>query len=347
MKRSAKMKRKILCLAICVACILTAFASCGKNADCDAHVDADKNSACDNCGIPVFTVVEKVPAEEELVDMVVSAIPENVKVSDVFVIKGETNEVIPVNVTTDENVNKNTISSISGSDYLLVRYTEQTAGVDTEEDDTDDTFKRTTRIINPYTGADVLPAFVVSYDNDDVQSRLDSIAYSIVNGAMICATTTTWQLREGYSNEYDKVDSVAYYALNGTKIADEKDAVRDEDGYYDFEFDLVGVTEDILYVGKTCGGGIQSMEHHPRLTGDYLRRRGLTRTGRAVKYHIGNTTGLYHFTYHALLTEKVSLTHYIVKATGAQCLGQPYVLHFSSLKVFLFTSPKKAYLPTR
>ena len=78
------MKRKIICLAICVACLVSMLASCGSNPNvCTTHVDADKNSVCDTCSMPVVTIVEKVPTEEAIVDMIVAAIP-GATLGDVF-----------------------------------------------------------------------------------------------------------------------------------------------------------------------------------------------------------------------------------------------------------------------
>ena len=75
------MKSKILCLAICLFCIVAALVSCGDK--CEAHVDADKNTLCDNCKVPVVTITEEV--KTETVEMIVSAIPEGATLADVLV----------------------------------------------------------------------------------------------------------------------------------------------------------------------------------------------------------------------------------------------------------------------
>ena len=99
------MKRKIICLFLVIACLTTLLVSCKNDDVCEGHVDADKNTACDLCGVPVITLIEKVPTEPNVVDMVVSAIPENATFAN-FANLAPEKELIPtgVTVTTDEYI---------------------------------------------------------------------------------------------------------------------------------------------------------------------------------------------------------------------------------------------------
>ena len=89
------MKCKIISLIICVACLISVLASCsnGKVEVCETCVDADRNAACDVCGTTVVTVVEKVPTEEQAVDMVVSAIPNTATLGDVIALTVSENAI--------------------------------------------------------------------------------------------------------------------------------------------------------------------------------------------------------------------------------------------------------------
>lgn len=106
------MKTKLLALIIAILCFVTAFAACEKK--CEAHVDENKDAACDNCGAEmaakndeetepkddcahadtdankkcdvcgkaIVSIIEQIPAETEpVVDMIVNKAPADADIS--------------------------------------------------------------------------------------------------------------------------------------------------------------------------------------------------------------------------------------------------------------------------
>ena len=115
------MKRKIFALIGCAACLVSVLTACSGAGSCATCRDLDKNSKCDVCGIPVVTIVENVPKEEEVKEMVVNPIPDNVKLSDVLNLTA-IKEVIPTGAATIDYLD-NAHAEVF-ADYILIDYTE-------------------------------------------------------------------------------------------------------------------------------------------------------------------------------------------------------------------------------
>lgn len=242
------MKRKIISLAICVACLLTVLASCGSNAACEAHTDADKNSVCDACGIPVVTIIEKVPTEEEIVEMIVAAIPEGATLGDVYNVTADVDAPIG-ELVANENLN------VSGSDryvayvydtvtdegeYTKENWPAEDAWTDTENEWTADGYLKDNKYKRTYAVYDLLEnKNVISYTTKEytykwlnLGSAIDRAEVELVDNFFFKATTTVYTAEGEEGNKHWVSDSTdAYYFLNGTKFVDEADVEEDDDFY--------------------------------------------------------------------------------------------------------------------
>ncbi|MBR2929777.1 MAG: hypothetical protein IKC32_00975 [Clostridia bacterium] len=132
------MKSKIICLLICIASVISLLASCGTPA-CEAHADEDKNRACDNCGIPVYTVVERVPTDEAAVEMVVTPIPTDKKLGDLYKTDYEENPKVGDFTLIEDFTLGDVINRFDNDRYIFYGYTEQTAGTETTLENWTDT----------------------------------------------------------------------------------------------------------------------------------------------------------------------------------------------------------------
>ncbi len=242
------MKRKIITLAICVACLMALLASCSGTA-CEAHVDADKNSACDNCGIPVVTIVEKVPTDEEVVDMVVATIP----AATLGDIKNATfeNDALIGTFVADKNFVNNQIATFGNNDrYVQYYYDTQTAGTETTEENwpaedqwtgeagawTADGWKDDDKFVRNYAVYDLIDnKNVITYASgeftDPADTHINSVTVNI-NGLFFVVNTRVWtsKTEEGSTVWSSKVTD-SWYFLNGTKFLDEADVAEDETFY--------------------------------------------------------------------------------------------------------------------
>jgi hypothetical protein len=73
------------------------------------------------------------------------------------------------------------------------------------------------------------------------------------------------------------------------------------------------------------------MKIHSRLLGDNACRRGLSRTGRAEKYHICNSSAFKHAAYDSTLSEKMLLSDYSVYALRTQKIRKLCVSHIMKI----------------
>lgn len=249
------MKRKIFSLIICVACLLAVLASCG-DVECDAHVDADKNALCDNCSIPVITVTEKVPTEETVVDTVVNAIPQGATYGDVYVVEAPDYAVIP-EIAETAKVEGEIYNYYNG--FVAIRYANQTAGADTEEDYSDDKYTLTYRLYNPVTAANVIAPITYEYEAAN-GNHVNSAEFSVVSedgvAVLLKVTTTEWEKENnGYESWTNETRDV-YYTFAGTKVADSKTldeeamAEKNDDTpiYLPFNFEVEKVVGEYAYV---------------------------------------------------------------------------------------------------
>ena len=266
--------KKIICLVICIACIMTMLASCGAE-KCEAHVDADKNSACDNCGIPVYTVIEKVPTEEEIVDMIVSAIPNNSTIGSIWAFEDESEapvgELVKVDALDKYNDAVDKYQLDDAFTLIGFSYTTQVAGNDTTEetwDDEldpdgyllDDEFKDTTVVYNILAGKTVYEYTTDVYTLEDVDAgHVDDVEdIKLVSEIFIEAKIREYTYIE--EDEYWDWEIVyEYYLIDGTKLSTSKDTNEDgsrnlaEDFDTDDEFAYVTIGNTrYAYDLETC-----------------------------------------------------------------------------------------------
>ena len=232
------MKRKIIYLLICLLCISATFISCSEEVVCTGHADADKNSACDICGIPVVTLTEKVEAEEEaVVDMIVSAIPENATISDIISADYLQIKVLPTAIKDGKEENLKNIRNLSNG-VVAYSYEVQVEGKATEDDTTDDKFKTYYGIYDIFTGKELVSEYATDkyarsdrhHDSASVTLVYATNDYSSLS-AFICVTVTDWKKTNSQDYPNDTWDSTTYniyYSFSGTEIVNFKNA-EDED----------------------------------------------------------------------------------------------------------------------
>lgn len=239
------MKRKIICLAICIACLITMLVSCGSGdpVTCDAHADLDKNSACDTCGIPMIVITEQVPTEQVAVEMVVNAIPADATLGDVFVIKGEEKELLPV---FKKNEDLDAASGELLGKYVFFNYLEQTAGEETEEDISDDKFVRTYVLYDLFAEKATVTIECDEYSYDEYpyydEVRADTVT---ADGEVVFIVL---EHQNWYVDEYGNpgyVEESTYYDISGKKFASSKDV---EEGYWFEEPYVMECKDDLVYV---------------------------------------------------------------------------------------------------
>ena len=210
------MKRKIFCLTICVLCIVAALVSCGST-KCEGHVDADKNAACDNCGIPIFIIKEEVLKEEEAKDMIVSAIPENATIGDVSVVTVDKSPVLKGGEALKEQ-DKFTSSAGNLFQFISYNYVEQTAGEDTTDVYEDDEFKKTWALYDPFADKTV-----TLYETEYILSdypHYDNVTLDTENGIILVEITDyTFDQEDDYWRNQNYTD---FYTVAGTKFTSSK-----------------------------------------------------------------------------------------------------------------------------
>ncbi len=261
------MKRKIICLAICIVYLVAMLASCGSKEvePCATHADVDKNTVCDGCGLPVITITEKVPTEEEVIDMIVAAIPDGATIGDVYAIATD-KTVLNGKFELKENFNDNAIDMLAESLFSYY-YTIQTKGADTtaetwpsEEEWTgeepydadgylaDDKYTVTYAIYDVVANKDIFSFTTAEYATDVYAEHVNDIYDVSFDGFFINVTTRVWTKTV---NEFDpSIEywnygySNAYYFKDGALFVDEAKVAEGEIFYAPQYVDTVA---DVVY----------------------------------------------------------------------------------------------------
>lgn len=181
------MKRKIFCLLLAALMVVTVFTACKKEEApeqpapapvvCDGHADADKNLACDKCGTPVLTIVEKVPTDETVVNTVIVEVPNNKDFSTIFNGSYESDTMVPTTAHTqnafyDEGLE---IERVYDNTYVITSPAKTTYPdyVEGGELPTPITTYESIRIYNAATATDVVEimreSLYVTYDVDVIR----------------------------------------------------------------------------------------------------------------------------------------------------------------------------------
>ena len=260
--------KKLICLIICIACALTMLASCGANTVCEGHLDADKNMACDTCGIPVYTVVEKVPTEEEIVETIVSAIPSGATIGTVWTLSDEDNAPLAVFNKSDmlENM-KDATGQINLNEKLIgYVYQIQSAGQDTTAENwtnlenpegylDDDKFKNTYVIYDVVSNTNVCTYTTGEYTYEDkAAGHVDNVADMSLDADIVISLRIVDYTFNAVDSYWESDTIYEYYFTNGTKIyssannSDPNGEKEPHDIYSDGEFAYMTVgNEKFVY----------------------------------------------------------------------------------------------------
>ena len=241
------MKRKILCLLLALACLVTLLVSCKKEPDptpCEGHVDADVNSACDNCGIPVFNVIQTVPAEDNAPadEMVIATIPEGATLKDVYNLAAPADDVIDAVTDTTGKFNYDEIDGLDEDAYLFgVRYEE--VATENEAEPAKTTYTTFYGIYSLVEGKYILTHTSNEYIKDDKTTDVDETEDQRINTVnvevfavygLIEVNETVWTKVEDEEDDdaYWSSDVItAYYTFNGELVAKDEVIKNETDNY--------------------------------------------------------------------------------------------------------------------
>ncbi len=213
------MKLRILAILTALLCFATLLVGCDKDVPpCETHVDADKNAICDGCKRAVITIVEELPYEEPVVDMVVKPIPTDKVLTDY--VSSEPEYQIPVLSGTLTEVEKpeGDIQDTAEGDRYCYIYNfvaeENELTLITE-------YTKTYTVWDSYTDKTLFTA-TVEYDENDY----DVAAYDVTLGyGFFIVHYHAWEDMEGYVNEY------TYYNYAGDEIYTSETEMYDINDY--------------------------------------------------------------------------------------------------------------------
>lgn len=201
------MKLRILAILTALLCFATLLVGCGNKElpPCETHVDADKNAICDGCQRAVITIVEELPYEEPVVDMVVKPIPTDKVLTDY--VSSEIDYQTPVLSGTLTEVNKpegDVQDTVEGDRFcniynLVAEENELTLITE---------YTETYTVWDSYTDKTLFTATVEYDENDYNVADYDvtlEYGYFVVH-------YHAWVEMEGYVNEY------TYYNYEGKEI---------------------------------------------------------------------------------------------------------------------------------
>ena len=285
------MKRKLFCLVTCIICVMVMLASCGDDNVCTAHADADKNNACDTCGTPVYTVVEKVPTEEAIVDMIVSAIPENATLGTVWAL-GEKDaplgQLVKVDVLDAIAEYDPVVDFDYSNGWVYIVYTTQVKGEATTAENWNDEYDpygylEDDEFVDTYKVYDMITGTTIYTYNTDKYTYAESemTGYYGDNGPVdfvtdiyveedffLCVERCDYSYNEYSEYNYDIVREC--YLINGKKIAPATDegSYDPTDFENDGEFAYVTINDTIyVYDVESCAlktqGDVNTFVYRP------------------------------------------------------------------------------------
>ncbi len=213
-------KSKIIALLMATACMATVFAGCNEEETPCAHVDADKNYACDLCGAATHVIVEQVPAEEEAaVEMVVKSIPTDVAPSTYIGPKADAEVETPAmaNLTVTTKISENDTVSMLNERYYKLTQTESYGYYD---------WTTTTKIYDVQQDKIVYTKTTNNYDNESVTvtnkgAYIKITEYSYNNGYKTKFYTQNWGSIETFNEsvtESGELDGKYYYLTIEDKV---------------------------------------------------------------------------------------------------------------------------------
>lgn len=214
------MKRNIIYLLVAVLCLAVLLPSCDQggatnNTACEAHVDADANLFCDNCNIPVHTIVNSAPATEEEVPTVFAEIPADAKITSLFTTTPvDKNAVLSTGTTASDkwftpDCITNNISELSSDLYLITYTTANTA------DPNNVTLTATTLVYNPDIAACVY-SNSVTYGETATPNKYFNVGAVYAYGIPFAFEVATTSIN---AETAESTVTYSYYTLSGAEIA--------------------------------------------------------------------------------------------------------------------------------
>lgn len=212
------MKRKIFALIVCAACLVSVLTACSGAGSCTTCQDLDKNSKCDVCGIPVVTIVENVPKEEEVKEMVVNPIPDNAKLSDLLDLTA-IKDIIPAGATTVDFLDNDHAQTVAN--FILIEYTETVT--EDEENPDNNVYLDVYKLYDPAKGKVVLTLDSGNY-TAETESRKTKYEFNSLRTPLypidyITVYTETRKFEKAEDGDYyNEVTEYTFYTMSMEKI---------------------------------------------------------------------------------------------------------------------------------
>ena len=213
------MKLRILAILTALLCFATLLVGCDKDVPpCETHVDADKNAICDGCNRAVITIVEELPYEEPVVDMVVKPIPTDKVLTDYVSSEPEyQTPVLSGTLTEVEKPEGNIQDTAEGNRYCYIyNFVEEENELTLITE-----YTKTYTVWDSYTDKTLFTA-TVEYDENDY----DVPTYDVTLGyGYFVVHYNAWVEMEGFVNEY------TYYNYAGDEIYTSETEMYDINDY--------------------------------------------------------------------------------------------------------------------
>lgn len=218
------MKRKIIYLLVAVLCLAVLLPSCDQGettetVNCTGHADVDANLSCDNCGTPIHTIVNSVPAEQEEIPTAFAEIPDNATINNLFNTSfTDDNQILSTNITeSDRWFTENSYThGIDDMGYGIYRVTY------TVVNNSDPENVHVTKHLMLYNAniAKAVYSTYISYYQESTPDKSYSVSVIDAYGVPCAFKVTIGTYDYSYGEYYY---SYSVYTLDGTPIATELD----------------------------------------------------------------------------------------------------------------------------
>ena len=232
------MKLRIIAVLTALTSFATMFVGCNKEIPpCAEHVDANNDKLCDGCKRAVINIVEELPYEEPVVDMVVKTAPANAVFTDYVVSTLEEDELVLTGKAKKEEANVNELLMGEKSGRYFYYYSQE---VDETKDPVE--YSETYRVYDLVKGKDLFKKTVKSnvenyYDRDTYSISLDSMYFCVTKtsvDAPIEYTYYTYDLEASYTTNEQATSTSASGGLTYVYF-ETKVLVLDSENYTIFD----------------------------------------------------------------------------------------------------------------
>ena len=244
------MKLRIIAVLTALTSFATMFAGCGKETPpCAEHVDANNDKVCDGCKRAIIKVVEELPYEEPVVEMVVKTAPTDAVLTDYVVSTPEEDEDVVMGTNVEEFVAPT--GSMLGSKNSRYYYLK-----DVVMDDTKSPVAYTDNyvVFDAATGKNLFEA-KVEYDTTTEYEK-DVYGVSFTDYYYLVTKAGLMQVEEDGYLDYEYVTTYTYYTYEGKKIYETQEtmtnfALKGSVAYAYFEKTTVAVNAETFEVMET------------------------------------------------------------------------------------------------